>query len=123
MTQATHQRSSPYDDNVYCMIHGWIPRDDVRVGRTGRYFCPYCWRQVREKPRKKQNMSEITTRKKRLAKSNMKLTTLWLWTKQIEGLDKLVKQKLYPNRAEAIRFFIKDGLDYHRNVGEGRSKP
>jgi len=40
----------------------------------------------------------------------MKLITLHLPEPYIQELDRLVSDKLYPNRAEAIRLFIRDGL-------------
>jgi len=43
----------------------------------------------------------------------MKLTTLRLPEGQIKALDLLVKQKLYPNRAEAIRNAIRDLIALH----------
>lgn len=38
----------------------------------------------------------------------MKLITLYLPEPYIKALDRLVKRKMYPNRAEAIRFAIHD---------------
>lgn len=38
----------------------------------------------------------------------MKLITLYLPEPYIEALDQLVNEKLYPNRAEAIRVAIRD---------------
>lgn len=43
----------------------------------------------------------------------MKQISLYLLRQDIEDLDRLVEQKLYPNRAEAIRFAVKDLLEYH----------
>jgi len=43
----------------------------------------------------------------------MRLTALWLPEGQIKALDLLVKQKLYPNRAEAIRNAIRDLIKLH----------
>jgi len=40
----------------------------------------------------------------------LKLITLHLPEPYIQALDRLVKEKHYPNRAEAIRLFIRDGL-------------
>jgi len=40
----------------------------------------------------------------------MKLITLYLPEKYIQQLDLLVERKLYPNRAEAIRFAVRDLL-------------
>ena len=40
----------------------------------------------------------------------MKLITLHLPELYIEALDNLVKQKMYPNRAEAIRVAVHDML-------------
>jgi len=41
----------------------------------------------------------------------LKLMTLYLPEPYIKALDGLVEQKLYPNRAEAIRFALHDFLD------------
>jgi Arc/MetJ-type ribon-helix-helix transcriptional regulator len=41
----------------------------------------------------------------------MKLITLHLPEPYIKALDKLVEQKYYPNRAEAIRVAIRDLLN------------
>jgi Arc/MetJ-type ribon-helix-helix transcriptional regulator len=38
----------------------------------------------------------------------MKLITLYLPEPYIEALDKLVSEKFYPNRAEAIRAAVRD---------------
>lgn len=43
----------------------------------------------------------------------MKLITLYLPASYIKGIDELVKEHFYPNRAEAIRLFIRDGLQEH----------
>lgn len=43
----------------------------------------------------------------------MKLITLHLLNSEIESLNKLVDKKLYPNRAEAIRFAVKDLVELH----------
>jgi len=43
----------------------------------------------------------------------MKLISLYLQEKYIQLLDQLVREGFYPNRAEAIRLFIKDGLESH----------
>lgn len=40
----------------------------------------------------------------------MRFITLHLPEYYIKGLDQLVKDKLYPNRAEAIRFAVRDLL-------------
>ena len=40
----------------------------------------------------------------------MKLITLHVPEQYIEGLEKLVDSKLYPNRSEAIRIAIRDLL-------------
>lgn len=40
----------------------------------------------------------------------MKLITLYLPQSYINGLDQLVDERFYPNRAEAIRVAIKDLL-------------
>jgi Arc/MetJ-type ribon-helix-helix transcriptional regulator len=40
----------------------------------------------------------------------MKLITLYLPEPYIEALDKLVSERFYPNRAEAIRVAIRDLL-------------
>lgn len=45
----------------------------------------------------------------------MKLITLHLPTGYIDSLDQLVKHRFYPNRAEAIRFAVRDLLVYHDN--------
>jgi Arc/MetJ-type ribon-helix-helix transcriptional regulator len=41
----------------------------------------------------------------------MKLITLHLPEPYIEALDSLVKKKMYPNRAEAIRVAVRDLLN------------
>lgn len=41
----------------------------------------------------------------------MKLITLYLPEPYIKALDKLVNERFYPNRAEAIRVAIKDMLN------------
>ncbi len=41
----------------------------------------------------------------------MKLITLHLPELYIKALDSLVQKKMYPNRAEAIRMFIRDGIN------------
>jgi Arc/MetJ-type ribon-helix-helix transcriptional regulator len=48
----------------------------------------------------------------------MKLITLYLPEPYIKALDKLVNERFYPNRAEAIRVAIKDML----NVEAWRTK-
>ena len=48
----------------------------------------------------------------------MKLITLYLPEPYIKVLDKLVNERFYPNRAEAIRVAIKDML----NVEAWRTK-
>jgi len=48
----------------------------------------------------------------------MKLITLYLPEPYIKALDKLVTERFYPNRAEAIRVAIKDML----NVEAWRTK-
>ncbi len=40
----------------------------------------------------------------------MKLVTLHIPEQYVEGLEKLVESKLYPNRSEAIRIAIRDLL-------------
>mgnify|MGYP001151855087 CR=1 FL=1 len=40
----------------------------------------------------------------------MKLITLYLPEPYLRALDKLVNAKFYPNRAEAIRLFVRDGI-------------
>jgi len=42
----------------------------------------------------------------------LKLITLHLPEPYIEALDNLVKEKYYPNRAEAIRTAVRDLLTY-----------
>ncbi|MHA1938475.1 MAG: ribbon-helix-helix domain-containing protein [Candidatus Thorarchaeota archaeon] len=42
--------------------------------------------------------------------NQMKLITLHVPEQYIEGLEKLVDSKLYPNRSEAIRIAIRDLL-------------
>jgi Arc/MetJ-type ribon-helix-helix transcriptional regulator len=49
----------------------------------------------------------------------MKLITLYLPEPYIKALDKLVNERFYPNRAEAIRVAIRDML----NVEAWRTKP
>jgi len=51
----------------------------------------------------------------------MKLITLHLPEPYIRALDELVKEKYYPNRAEAIRTAVRDLLSveawgYHKNT-------
>ncbi|MGD8505786.1 MAG: ribbon-helix-helix domain-containing protein [Candidatus Bathyarchaeota archaeon] len=48
----------------------------------------------------------------------MKLITLYLPEPYIKALDKLVNERFYPNRAEAIRVAIRDML----NVEAWRTK-
>ena len=43
-------------------------------------------------------------------KSNMRMITVWIPKTEIQRLDNLVNRKMYPNRAEAIRFAIHDLL-------------
>jgi len=43
----------------------------------------------------------------------MKLITLFVPEAYLKALDSLVKQKLYPNRAEAIRNAIRDLIALH----------
>jgi len=45
--------------------------------------------------------------------SQMALITLRMPWRYLEALDKLIQRRLYPNRAEAIRMFTKDGIDFH----------
>jgi antitoxin ParD1/3/4 len=52
------------------------------------------------------------------SKSNMRMVTVWIPKANVERLDSLVKRKLYPNRAEAIRFAIHDLL--RRETVDGR---
>jgi Arc/MetJ-type ribon-helix-helix transcriptional regulator len=40
----------------------------------------------------------------------MRLITLYLPESYIHALDRLVADKRYPSRAEAIRLFVRDGL-------------
>ena len=40
--------------------------------------------------------------------SNMRLITFYLSPERIKQLDKLVKAKKFPNRAEAIRVAVRD---------------
>lgn len=40
----------------------------------------------------------------------MKFITIWIPQGHIEALENLVKNGYYPNRAEAIRMFIRDGV-------------
>ena len=40
----------------------------------------------------------------------MKVVTVHLPEPYIEAIDELVRKKLYPNRAEAIRMLVRDGL-------------
>ncbi|NHJ15005.1 MAG: ribbon-helix-helix protein, CopG family [Candidatus Thorarchaeota archaeon] len=40
----------------------------------------------------------------------MKLVTLHIPSTYVEGLEKLVEERLYPNRSEAIRIAIRDLL-------------
>jgi Arc/MetJ-type ribon-helix-helix transcriptional regulator len=49
----------------------------------------------------------------------MKLITLYLPEPYIKALDKLVSERFYPNRAEAIRVAIRDLL----SVEAWRTKP
>ena len=46
----------------------------------------------------------------RKPKSKMKMITLHVPEPYIKALDRLINDKLYPNRAEAIRFAIRDLL-------------
>jgi Arc/MetJ-type ribon-helix-helix transcriptional regulator len=46
----------------------------------------------------------------------MKLITLYLPETYIIGLNRLVENQLYPNRAEAIRFAVKDLLELHGEI-------
>ena len=58
-------------------------------------------------------MKTSTTGKRRgrpKRRSKMRLITLHLPEPYIQALDSLVKQKYYPNRAEAIRTAIRDML-------------
>jgi len=43
----------------------------------------------------------------------MRLITLYVPEKLLEGVEDLVRQGLYPNRAEAIRLAVKDLLELH----------
>jgi len=51
--------------------------------------------------------------RQRVNTTPMQLTTLHLPKLYIKALDSLVKQKLYPNRAEAIRNAIRDLIALH----------
>lgn len=53
--------------------------------------------------------------------TQMKLITVHLPKLYIRALDRLVKEKVYPNRAEVIRLFVKDGLmreAWGKNIGK-----
>ena len=54
----------------------------------------------------------------------MKLITLYLPQTYIDALDQLVKNKYYPNRAEAIRMAIRDILsnEYWSILNEEKEK-
>jgi len=43
----------------------------------------------------------------------MKLISLYLPEPYIEALDRLVAERYFPNRAEAIRFAVRDLLNFH----------
>ena len=47
-----------------------------------------------------------------MSTQNMKPITLHLPEPYIQALDNLVKEKYYPNRAEAIRTAVRDLLTY-----------
>ena len=51
------------------------------------------------------NMNSVTTTKEG---NLMKMITLYLPEPYIKALNKLVNEKFYPNRAEAIRVAIRD---------------
>lgn len=53
----------------------------------------------------------------------MKFITLHVLEPDIEALDELVKNGFYPNRAEAIRFAIKDLLESERHIELPLKKP
>jgi len=44
----------------------------------------------------------------------MKLIAMLMPEHYIEALDRLVAERLYPNRSEAIRFAVRDLLALHR---------
>jgi len=47
----------------------------------------------------------------------MRLLTLYLPERYVRELDRLVKKGYYPNRAEAIRFAVRDLLLMHNRLG------
>jgi len=53
----------------------------------------------------------------------MKLISIYLPEPYIEALDKLVHERYYPNRAEAIRAAIRDfiNLELRRVKGHGKT--
>ena len=55
--------------------------------------------------------------------SLMKLISIYLPEPYIEALDKLVHERYYPNRAEAIRAAIRDfiNLELRRVKGHGKT--
>lgn len=51
----------------------------------------------------------------------MRLITLYMPEPYLKALDFLVEKRYYPNRAEAIRLFIRDGLKKEGMFGLGDS--
>ena len=51
----------------------------------------------------------------------MRAITVFLPISDIEDLDELVKRKIYPHRAEAIRLAVKDLIQTHREKQDERS--
>lgn len=52
-------------------------------------------------------------RKRKKRKSKMKQISLMVPEKDLENIEFLIKNGMYPNRAEAIRLAIKDLLSKH----------
>jgi len=62
----------------------------------------------------KHKRTELKLRPKKYHSSQMALITVYMPWRYLEALDKLIQRRLYPNRAEAIRMFTKDGIDFHK---------
>ncbi|MCS7126002.1 MAG: ribbon-helix-helix domain-containing protein [Aigarchaeota archaeon] len=48
----------------------------------------------------------------------MKVVTVHLPEPYIEAIDELVKKRIYPNRAEAIRMAVRDFIQSEANISE-----
>jgi antitoxin ParD1/3/4 len=58
-------------------------------------------------------VAEVRLHPKKRHTSQMALITLYMpWT-YLKALDELVKRRLYPNRAEALRFAARDLIQLH----------